>query len=127
MMRSRIRLLGWSLIVLLPCLLAAAPCLAVDKIEPSVAPEMLEHTRHFEQKVYKIGENVYSAVGYSLANAVMVVGDDGVVLVDVTTTKEDGERAWAALRQFTDEPVKAVVYTHFHVDHWGGVRAFIKE
>ena len=127
MMRSRILLLGWSLLVLLPCLLAAGLCLAADKIEPSVAPEMLEHTRHFEKKVYKIGENVYSAVGYSLANAVMVVGKDGVVLVDVTTTQEDGEQAWAALRKYTDKPVKAVVYTHFHVDHWGGVRAFVNE
>ncbi len=124
MMKTRI---GWSLLVPMFCMLFAAPCPALDAIEPSVAPEMLEHSRHFEKKVYKIGDNVYSAVGYSLANAVMVVGDDGVILVDVTTTKEDGTAAWAALRQYTDKPVKAVVYTHFHVDHWGGIRAFVDE
>ena len=36
-MKSRIRPLGWSLLVLLSCLLAAGLCLAADKIEPSVA------------------------------------------------------------------------------------------
>jgi alkyl sulfatase BDS1-like metallo-beta-lactamase superfamily hydrolase len=126
-MRTGIRFMGWSLVVLAACLFAGSPCPADLKIAPSVAPEMLEHTRHFEKKVYKIGENVYSAVGYSLANAVMVVGDDGVILVDVTTTKEDGAEAWAALREYTEKPVKAVVYTHFHPDHWGGVRAFVSE
>ncbi len=96
-------------------------------IEPSIPAELAEHTKHFEPKVYKIGDNVYSAVGHSLANTVMIEGRDGIILVDVGGHMFGGEAAKAELRKITDKPVKAIVYTHFHPDHWGGVKAWVSE
>jgi alkyl sulfatase BDS1-like metallo-beta-lactamase superfamily hydrolase len=55
----------------------------MDKHEHQVTvginPELKEHTRLFERKIHKVGENVYCAVGYNLANIIMVEGRDGVV------------------------------------------------
>ncbi|MEQ9145832.1 MAG: alkyl sulfatase dimerization domain-containing protein [Parvibaculaceae bacterium] len=106
---------------------APAPVERDYSVEPSINPELAEHTRHFEPKVYKIGENVYSAVGWALANTIMIEGDDGILIFDASTAVEPGEKIMAEFRKITDKPVVAVVYSHFHPDHWGGVKAFVDE
>ena len=115
----------------LSVLAISAPAVAQDadpyRIEPSIHPELAEHTRHFDKKVYKIGENIYSAVGWSLANTIMIVGDEGVIIVDPGVNYETSVESEKALRAFSGKPVKAVIYTHFHPDHWGGVKAWVSE
>lgn len=96
-------------------------------VSPSINPELAEHTNHFAHKIYQIGENVYSAVGWSLANTIMIEGDDGIVIFDASTAVEPAEKIMAEFRKITDKPVVAVVYSHFHPDHWGGVKAFVSE
>ena len=96
-------------------------------VEPSINAELADHTTHFDQKVYKIGDNVYSAVGWSLANTIMIEGDDGIIIFDASTSVEAGTEVLAEFRKITDKPVVAVVYSHFHPDHWGGVKAFVEE
>ena len=93
----------------------------------AIHPELEKHTAHFEKKIYQVGERVYSAVGYSLGNIIMVVGDDGVIIVDTGTHPKEAAEAWAELRKKSDKPVKAVVYTHFHPDHWGGIKAIVSQ
>ena len=92
-----------------------------------IHPELKKHTEHFQKQVYQIGNRVYSAVGYSLGNVIMIVGHDGVIIVDTGTHPTEAAEAWAELRKKSDKPVKAVVYTHFHPDHWGGVKAIINQ
>lgn len=96
-------------------------------VEPSINPELAEHTNHFERKVYQIGENVYSAVGWSLANSIMIEGDEGIIIFDASTAVEPAREVMTEFRKITDKPVVAVVYSHFHPDHWGGVKGFIDE
>ncbi len=96
-------------------------------VSPSINPELAEHTNHFAHKIYQIGENVYSAVGWSLANTIMIEGDDGIIIFDASTAVEPAEKIMAEFRKITDKPVVAVVYSHFHPDHWGGVKAFVSE
>lgn len=101
--------------------------LADDKPAPSVNPRMTEHSKKMAQQVYKVTDNVYSAVGFGLANVIMVVGRDGVIIVDVTESVDAAKAAFAELRKFSDKPVKAVIYTHNHTDHTMGVKAFTTE
>ena len=51
-------------------------------VTPGVHPELRAHGAIFERKIHRIGDNVYSAVGWSGCNSIMVVGDDGVIIVD---------------------------------------------
>lgn len=96
-------------------------------VTPSIHPELAAHTRHFAPTVYRIGDNVYSAVGWNLGNVVMIEGDDGIIIVDTGSNLNGGRAALKALRAYSKKPVRAVVYTHFHPDHWGGVKAFAGE
>lgn len=75
-----------------------------------------------------VPDHIYQVRGYDLANVTFVKGDTGWIVFDPATSKET---ARAALDFINDKlgkrPVVGVVYSHSHVDHWGGVRGVIDE
>lgn len=97
------------------------------EVQPSINAELKEHTKHFERKIYKIADNVYSAVGFDLANTILVEGDKGVIIVDTGNSVQAAREVEKELRKMTTKPVVAVVYTHFHPDHINGVKAYASE
>ncbi|MFN0118888.1 MAG: alkyl/aryl-sulfatase [Blastocatellia bacterium] len=101
--------------------------LADDQPDPKIDASLTAHSRKMTQRVYKVTDNVYHAVGFAVANVTMVVGRDGVVIIDTTESMTAAEAIAAAFRKITDKPVRAVVLTHNHSDHTGGVRAFAGE
>jgi alkyl sulfatase BDS1-like metallo-beta-lactamase superfamily hydrolase len=98
---------------------------------PTVPPRLTEHSQRMAQRIYRVADRVYCAVGYAIANIIFVVGDDGIVVVDATESVSSAKRIYedfcAIDPGHAQLPVKAVVYTHNHTDHTGGVRAFANE
>lgn len=101
--------------------------LADDQPSPKINPRLTEHSRKMEQRVYQVTDNVYHAVGYGIANATMIVGQDGLIIVDTTESVTAAKGLLAEFRKITDKPVKAIIYTHNHSDHTMGVKAFTTE
>lgn len=97
------------------------------KVPVRIHPELKELTDHYEKKIYRIGENAYSAVGFGLGNSAMIEGDDGIVIYDTGREIETAREILKEFRKITDKPIKAVIYSHFHMDHTGGVKGFISE
>lgn len=95
--------------------------------QPWIDPELAAHSGLFERKLHKVGKRVWCAVGYNLANIIAVEGPEGLVIVDTGLEMRQGEEVLADLREVTDMPVAAIVYTHHHVDHVQGTRAFASE
>jgi len=98
--------------------------LAYDKPAPTVHPKLTEHSQKMVPGVYQVAESVYLAYGYALTSPAMIVGDDGVIIVDPPEDVDKGRRTLEEFRKFSDKPVKAVIYSHWHIDHFGGVAAF---
>ncbi|MEE4111566.1 MAG: alkyl sulfatase dimerization domain-containing protein [Desulfobacteraceae bacterium] len=94
----------------------------VQQVEGSLA----DHSDLFKKSVQRIGTNVYAAIGYGLANSIMIVGQDGVIIVDTMTTNEEAACVLAEFRRITDKPVKAIIYTHNHADHVFGAEVFAR-
>jgi glyoxylase-like metal-dependent hydrolase (beta-lactamase superfamily II) len=88
----------------------------------------------FAQGLTKIADNVYSYVGEKdaspshsfAANAGIVIGRDGVLVVDTLTSAKEGARFLADIRRVTDKPIKYVVNTHTHLDHAFGNCVFAR-
>ena len=97
---------------------------ASREVTPCIDPDLKAHGAIFERKIHRIGDNVYSAVGWSGCNSIMVVGDDGVIIVDTGDAVQWAREVAAEFRKITDKPVRAVIYTCFHLDHINGVKAF---
>ncbi len=71
---------------------------------------------------------IYQVRGFDLANMTLVKGDSGWILFDVLLTSQTAAAALAlANEQLGELPVRAVIYSHSHIDHFGGVRGVISE
>lgn len=94
--------------------------LAYDRDADTIPASLAAHSRKMAQKVYRVAGNVYLAVGYDLANATMVEGTDGIVIIDTLGSVEAMQTVLGEFRKITTKPVKAVIYTHNHSDHVQG-------
>jgi linear primary-alkylsulfatase len=86
-----------------------------------------EHTKEFRKEVINVTDGVYVAVGFGVANSIMIEGDDGLIIVDTMTTSEEAETVLAEFRKISSKPVVAIIYTHNHADHILGATTFAKE
>jgi len=107
----------------LVCLAGAALALACGEPAPPPAPpvaspeDLAAHTAEFERGVVEVTDGVHVAIGFGLANSILIEGDDGVIIVDTMESIEAGREVREAFRAITPKPVRAIVYTHNHTDH----------
>ncbi|CAA0101804.1 Putative alkyl/aryl-sulfatase YjcS [Mycolicibacterium vanbaalenii] len=75
-----------------------------------------------KQGLYEVVEGIYQVRGFDLSNITFVEGDTGIIVIDPLVSTETAAAALALYRQHRgDRAVRAVIYTHSHVDHFGGV------
>ena len=84
-----------------------------------------ELTRHCEEvvgqpRIEEVAPDVFVAIGYDLANTILVRTPAGNVIIDVSVSPIRAAPVHAALAEVAPGPVAAVVYTHSHIDHVGG-------
>ena len=111
------------------CLLVA--CQQPQKIEPEsvvvesdVSSALELQNVEFQRKVYTVTEGVYQAVGFGIANSIMIEGDECVFIVDVMGSMETANEVKAEFDKITQKPIQALIYTHNHADHVMGGLAF---
>ncbi|MGB3780902.1 MAG: MBL fold metallo-hydrolase, partial [Tunicatimonas sp.] len=114
-----------TLIVFISLLLASFSLQAQEETEAT--RKLKARNEEFRPDIIKITDNVYTAVGYSVSNVSMVIGETGLIIVDTGQKLADAEKILAEFRKITDKPVKAIIYTHGHGDHTGGARVFAGE
>ena len=83
--------------------------LAFDDAAETVPVRLTEHARAMAQGVYQVAEDFYVAVGYGNANMMMVVGTDGMLLIDSMETEEAARQALGDLRTVSDKPIRALI------------------
>lgn len=78
--------------------------------------------------LFEVVPGIYQVRGMDLSNTTLVEGDEGVVVFDTLLSVETGAAALALYRKHRgDRPVKAVVITHSHADHFGGIKGFVTQ
>ncbi len=77
--------------------------------------------------LFEVTEGVYQLRGFDLSNMSIIEGDRGWIVVDPLTTKETAKVALQFAMEHLDErPVSAVIITHSHIDHFGGVASVLE-
>ena len=95
----------------------------------SIHPSMLRQSRlNMNFGLYEVIPGIYQVRGFDLANITFIKGKTGWIVFDPLTAAETSRAA----KELVDEhlgkmPVVAVVYSHSHADHWGGVRGIVDE
>lgn len=78
--------------------------------------------------LFKVTEGIYQIRGLDLANMTIVEGDSGLIVMDPLLSVETAKAGMALyFKHRPRKPVNTVIYTHPHVDHFGGVRGVIDE
>jgi len=98
---------------------------APDTVNPSLwrLAQLSAHAGLFE-----VSDKIYQVRGLDLANMTIIEGDDGLIIIDPLTMAETAKAALDLYyRNRPHKPVVAVIYSHTHVDHFGGVRGVIDE
>ena len=100
-----------------------------DFLEPEGAPDTVNPSLWRQAKLnlicglFEVCAGVYQVRGYDIANMTIIEGDEGVIIIDPLTVTEVAAAGLALYREQRGErPVKAVLYSHSHVDHYGGVK-----
>lgn len=76
--------------------------------------------------LYKVVDGVYQVRNSDIANLTVVEGESGLVVIDCMGAVESAAQAMAMIREHvSDKPVAAVIYTHTHIDHYGGVKGVV--
>jgi alkyl sulfatase BDS1-like metallo-beta-lactamase superfamily hydrolase len=78
--------------------------------------------------LFEVLPGIHQVRGYDISNMTLIDGASGWIVVDPLTARETAAAALAlARRHLGDKPVAAVILTHSHVDHFGGVEAVLPE
>ena len=99
------------------------------KAPDTVNPSLWRHTQlNAYAGLFEVCDGIYQVRGYDMANATFIRTDNGWIVFDVLMCKED----MAASRQLMEKhfgklDIKAVLYSHSHIDHYGGVYGIISD
>lgn len=91
---------------------------------PTVHPSLWRLSRlNAVHGLFRVTDRIYQVRGFCLANITFIEGDSGLIVVDPLTFVEHAQAALALYRSHRgDRPVRAIIYTHSHRDHYGGAR-----
>jgi alkyl sulfatase BDS1-like metallo-beta-lactamase superfamily hydrolase len=97
-----------------------------DSMHPSLQRQALLNMNYGLYEV--VPDRMWQVRGFDLANLTLVKGDTGWIVFDVLLARETARAAMALVAaHLGDRPVIAVVYSHSHADHFGGIRGVVDE
>jgi len=97
------------------------PC--PDTVNPSLWRQAGFNAQH---GLYEVIDGFYQVRGFDTSTATFIRGDEGWVVIDPLTTTETARAAFELVTEHLGErPVTAVIYTHSHLDHFGGILGMV--
>ena len=115
---------------LIPIFVFILSCSETEPMEAAkeATPEdLINHTEEFRKEIIEVTEGIYVAVGFALANAIMIEGDGSNVIIDTTGTVETAQEVKDLFDSINSNPVEAIIYTHNHADHTYGATVFAED
>ena len=100
-----------------------------EEAPPTVNPSLWRQARlNALHGLFEVTPGVYQVRGFDLSNITFIEGETGYLVIDPLISAEPAAAALALMRKHRgDKPVTGVIYTHSHVDHYGGVRGVISD
>ena len=86
--------------------------------------ELKAHPDYFRKEIIRLADNVYMAFGFAASNQFMIVGDDGLIIIDTSETTKAAANVLAAFREISSLPIHTIILTHSHRDHVSGASVF---
>ena len=100
-----------------------------DEPPPTVNPSLWRVARlNLNHGLFKVADRIYQIRGFDISNMDIIEGDAGLIVIDPLISAEVARAGLELYYQHRPrKPVVAVIYTHSHVDHYGGVKGVVSE
>jgi alkyl sulfatase BDS1-like metallo-beta-lactamase superfamily hydrolase len=107
--------------------LAGYEFLGTEQAPDTVHPGLWRHARvNMANGLYKVTDRIHQLRGFDVSNMTIIEGDSGLIVIDPLISIEVAKAALELYRKhLSHKPVVAVIYTHSHIDHFGGVRGVV--
>jgi alkyl sulfatase BDS1-like metallo-beta-lactamase superfamily hydrolase len=95
----------------------------------TVNPSLWRHMTHLKRHgLFEVTKNVWQVRGFDVSNMTVIRGNTGWIIIDPLTSIEAAKAAMELVNAtLGTRPVSAVLYSHSHGDHFGGVRGVVEE
>jgi len=98
---------------------------APNTVNPSLWRQSQLNAKH---GLFEVVDGIYQVRGFDLSNMTLIRGNKGWIIVDPLITKETAAAALALANKYLGtRPVIAVILTHSHIDHYGGIRGIVSQ
>ena len=101
----------------------------LETIPDTINPSLYRNTLYNSYAgLFEVVDGIYQVRGYDMANATFIRTDNGWIVFDVLMCQEDMAAAKALMeKHFGALDIKAVLYSHSHVDHYGGIFGLLSQ
>jgi len=113
-----------KLLVILQLFLSCSETTIVESTEPQTPEDLIAHSKEFQKELITVTDGVHVAVGYALANSILIEGEKTNIIIDTTGTEETAREVKNLFDTINPNPVETIIYTHNHADHTYGATVF---
>ncbi|MBO5127483.1 MAG: MBL fold metallo-hydrolase, partial [Clostridia bacterium] len=98
-----------------------------EEAPATVNPSLWENTKNNHvYGLFEVTEGIYQVRGYDMANLTLIEGDTGWIVFDPLMSVECTQAAMQLVeKNLGERPVRAVIISHPHVDHFGGIKGIM--
>ena len=103
--------------------------LSATEAPPTVNPSLWRQSQlNMRNGLFKVVDRIYQVRGFDISNMTLIEGQSGLIIIDPLLSMETAKAGLELyFRHRPRRPVVAVIYTHSHADHWGGVKGVLDE
>ena len=94
----------------------------------SEVEKLIQHSKEFDRQVLTYdtpGGAIHFAIGFGIANSIMVEGKEGNIIIDASDSVFEAEKIYSLFSKKNSNPIKAIIYTHNHGDHTFGTAFYV--
>ena len=94
----------------------------------SEVEKLIQHSKEFDRQVLSYdtpGGAIHFAIGFGIANSIMVEGEEGNIIIDASDSVFEAEKIYSLFSKKNSNPIKAIIYTHNHGDHTFGTAFYV--
>ena len=113
-----------KLLLIIQLFLSCSETTTLESTKPQTPEDLIAHSDEFKRELITVTDGVHVAVGYALANSILVEGEKTNIIIDTTGSEETATEVKDMFDAINSNPVETIIYTHNHADHTYGATVF---
>ena len=113
-----------KLLLIIQLFLSCSETTTLESTKPQTPEDLIAHSDEFKRELITVTDGVHVAVGYALANSILIEGEKTNIIIDTTGSEETATEVKDMFDAINSNPVETIIYTHNHADHTYGATVF---